>query len=138
MDTKIPMEIVNSLTEIIQKSAPSVAKEIMRQQVEELSRGIQCNQQASNNLRSLVIDLQDKLDVIPPQSTSSVSWDPRDCSPQPGDGQSSGLRSPHANLTSREREIVRRGIERLEKQILQLIGVCRNPAEISRVHWDGF
>ena len=43
MDTKIPMEIVNSLTEIIQESAPLVAVEIMCQQVEELSRGIQCN-----------------------------------------------------------------------------------------------
>ena len=43
MDTKIPMEIVNSLTAIIQEIAPSVAVEIMRQQVEELSRGIQCD-----------------------------------------------------------------------------------------------
>ena len=37
MDTGIPIEIVNSLNEIIQESAPSVAIEIMRQQVEELS-----------------------------------------------------------------------------------------------------
>ena len=70
-----------------------------------------------------MINLQDKLDVIPPQSTSSASLDPRDCSPQAGDGQSSGLRSPHANSSSREREILGKGIERLEKQILQLIGV---------------
>ena len=123
MDTKIPMEIVNSLTEIIQESAPLVVGEIMRQQVKELSQGIQCDQQASNYLRSLVIDLQDKLDVIPLQSISSVSLAPRDCSPQAGDGQSSGLRSPHANSSSREREIVRKGINRLEKQILQLICV---------------
>ena len=37
MDTEIPMEIVNSLNEIIQESAPSVAVEIMRQQVNKLS-----------------------------------------------------------------------------------------------------
>ena len=37
MDAEIPMEIVNSLNEIIQTSAPSVAVKIMRQQVEELS-----------------------------------------------------------------------------------------------------
>ena len=66
-----------------------------------------------------MVDLQDKLDAVSPQGTSSVSLDPRDCSPQAGDGQSSRLRSPQANLSSREREILR-----LEKQILQLIGVC--------------
>ena len=37
MDTEIPMEILNILHEIIQESAPSVAVEIMRQQVKELS-----------------------------------------------------------------------------------------------------
>ena len=36
MDPEIPMEIVNSLNEIIQESAPSVAVEIMRQQIIEL------------------------------------------------------------------------------------------------------
>ena len=41
MDAGIPLEIVNSLNEIIQESAPSVAVEIMRQQVQELSREIQ-------------------------------------------------------------------------------------------------
>ena len=40
-DAEIPMEIVNSLNEIIQESAPSFAVKIIRQQVEELSRGIQ-------------------------------------------------------------------------------------------------
>ena len=39
------------------------------------------------------------------------------------DGQSSGLRSPRENSSSRERKIVKKGIERLVKQILQLIGV---------------
>ena len=41
--------------------------EIMRQQVEELSQGIQCDRQASDNLRGLVVDLQDKLDSVSPQ-----------------------------------------------------------------------
>ena len=82
MDTKIPMEIVNSLNEIIQESAPSVAIEIMIQQVKELSQGIQCDPQVSNHLRNLVIDLQDKLDVVPSEGTSSVILGPRYCSPQ--------------------------------------------------------
>ena len=37
MDAEIPMEIVNSLKEIIQDSAPSVAIEKMQQQVKEIS-----------------------------------------------------------------------------------------------------
>ena len=61
--------------------------------------------------------------MVFPQCTSSVSLDHRDCSPQAGDGQSSGLRSPQVNWSSREREIVKKGIERLEKQILLLISV---------------
>ena len=47
MDSENPMEIVNSLNEIIQESAPSVAVEKMRQQVQELSWGIQCDREAS-------------------------------------------------------------------------------------------
>ena len=41
MDTGIPMEVVNSLNEIIQEGAPSVAIKVMQQQVQELSGGIQ-------------------------------------------------------------------------------------------------
>ena len=37
MDTGIPLKIVNSLNEIIQEGAPSVAVKIMQQQVQELS-----------------------------------------------------------------------------------------------------
>ena len=41
MDTKVPMEIVNSFNEKIQEGAPSVASKVMQQQVQELSQGIQ-------------------------------------------------------------------------------------------------
>ena len=58
-----------------------------------------------------MVDLQDKMDVVSPQGTSSVSLDPRDCSHQAGDGKSSGIRSPQANLSSKKREIVKKGIE---------------------------
>ena len=40
MNTEIPLEIVNSLNAMIQKSAPS-AVEVMRQQVRELSQKIE-------------------------------------------------------------------------------------------------
>ena len=41
MDSGIPKEIANSLDEIIQEGAPSVAVEVMQQQVQELSQVIQ-------------------------------------------------------------------------------------------------
>ena len=68
------------------------------------------------------MDLQDKLDSVSPQGTNSQNLDSRDCSPYVVVGQISRLRSPHANSNSGEREIVKKGIERLEKQILQLKG----------------
>ena len=39
------------------------------------------------------------------------------------DGKLSGLRSPQANQSSQERKNVKKGIERPEKQFLQLINV---------------
>ena len=62
MDTGIPMEVVNSLNEIIQEGAPSVAIKVMQQQVQELSGGIQNDWQAMDELRDLVVDLQEKFD----------------------------------------------------------------------------
>ena len=52
-----------------------------------------------------MVDLQDKMDVVSPQGTSSVSLDPRNCSPQVGDGQSSGLRSPQEREGDRKERI---------------------------------
>ena len=131
MNAEIPMEMVNSLKEVIQDSAPSVTVEIMCQQVDELYRGIQDDRQASYNLRSLVIDLQEKLDVMPSQTTGSIIFSPKDCSPQVGDEQSWEGRSSCTNSSSREREIVWKGIERLEKQILQLMGVFISPDQVN-------
>ena len=68
-------------------------------------------------------DLLDKLDVVSPQGTNSLNLDLRDCSPHAEDEQISRLRSPQVNSSSQEQEIVKKVIERLEKQILQLIGV---------------
>ena len=69
MDAEISLEIVNSLNEIIQESAPSVSVEIIQPQVEELSWGIQCDREVFETLRVLVADLQDKLDSVSPQGS---------------------------------------------------------------------
>ena len=75
----------------------------------------------TNELRDLVVDLPEKFDSASPQGINSSNISPRDFSPQAVNGQVSGLRSSQTNLSSREREIVKKGIERLEQQILQLI-----------------
>ena len=65
-----------------------------------------------------MVDLQEKFDAASPQrllSPNSLSNNP---SPQ-----TSLVRSSHDNLSSRECEIVKKGIERLEKQILKFINV---------------
>ena len=72
MHTEIPMDIVNSLNEIIQESAPSAAVEIMRQQVRELSQVIQNDQFVTNSLRGLVVDLQEKLMLLLPRDCSHL------------------------------------------------------------------
>ena len=92
MDTGIPIEIVNSLNEIIQEGAPSVAVEIMLQQVQELSQGIQNDQQATYDLRDLVVDLQDKLDSVSHQGTNSLNINSQDFPCQTAFSQISGLR----------------------------------------------
>ena len=79
----------------------------------------------------MVVNLQDKLDVVSPQGTRFVSLDPRDMFSQAGDRHSSGLRSPRGDTSSREREIVKKGIERVEKQILRLIGVFISRDQVS-------
>ena len=66
MNTKIPLEIVNSLNEILQESAPEAVIEVMRQQVGELSQVVQNDWFVSDNLRGLVMDLQEKFNAATP------------------------------------------------------------------------
>ena len=66
MNTEIPLEIVNSLNAMIQKSAPS-AVEVMRQQVRELSQEIENDRFMTYSLRGLVVGLQEKFDAATPQ-----------------------------------------------------------------------
>ena len=56
MNTKVPMEIVNSFLEIIQEIAPSAVIEVMRQQVRELSQVFQNDRLVTDSLRGLVVD----------------------------------------------------------------------------------
>ena len=78
--------------------------------------------QAADHVRGVVMDLQEKLNITNAMNTTPKTMEVRDCSPQTRD-INLDRGSPISNPTSRERDIVKKGIERLEKQILQLISV---------------
>ena len=122
MITEIPMEIVNSLNEVIQDHSPAATMESVCQQVEELAEGVLLDRRAADHVRSVVINLQEKLDITNFMNFNSKTPEVRDCSPQIRE-TNSDWGSLTSNPTSREREIIRKGIERLEKQILQLISI---------------
>ena len=68
----------------------------------------------------MVFNLQDKLKEFPKQTSTSSLFDSReDVSHRDDNAQSS--RSTESESINLERDIVRKGIERLEKQISQLI-----------------
>ena len=66
MNTKIPLEIVNSLNEILQESAPEAVIEVMRQQVGELSQVVQNDWFVTDNLRGLVMICKRNLMLLLP------------------------------------------------------------------------
>ena len=70
MNTDIPMVIVNSLNEVIQDNSPSATVEIVCQQVEELAQGVLFNRQAADHMSSVVMEIQEKLNVTTPMNTS--------------------------------------------------------------------
>ena len=118
---EIPADIVNSLQELIQDTSAASSVEDLRLQVEEISQEVLDERSRTNLLRSMVLNLQDKLEELPRQtSASSLIGSREDLSHQDGNVQgNSAIDSETINL---ERDIVRKGIERLEKQISQLIG----------------
>ena len=106
--TEIPREIVDSLREIINDSLPGVAVNRMRDEIRELRESMNTSRYATEGLRGLVVDLSDQVSNVPPAQII------RD--------ESLILREDfNAKSSRRECEIVRKGIERTEKQLRQLI-----------------
>ena len=116
----IPVEVINSLQELIQDTSAASSVKDLRLQVEEISLEVHDERSRTNLLRSMVFNLQDKLEEFPkPSSSSSLFGSREDISHQ--DDNVQGSRSTESESSNLEREIVRKGIERLEKQISQLI-----------------
>ena len=129
MTVEIPMKIVNTLNDIIMDRSPAASMESIREQVEHLEGAIQADQETTKHVRSAMIELQDKI-ANPSFNTLEI----KDYFPQSG-MINSDRGSPKSNSMSRERDIVRNGIERLEKQIPQLIGVLISQDTLDSKVW---
>ena len=117
MTTKIPMEIVNTLNEIILDRSPSTTMESVGHGVEQLEGVVCFNRQTKEHVRSTMVELQEKVSnqlFNTPKARDYVPY------VEAGSIDQESLRS---NPTSMEREAVRKGIERIEKQLPQLISV---------------
>ena len=93
---------------------------MIKQQVKELSQVIHTDQFATD---SLMIDLQERFDATVQHTVGSSIPSSGDPSHQTSGRQMNEMISSQSYTCSKEQEIVRKGIERLEKQILQYIDV---------------
>ena len=91
-----------------------------------------CNSQ-DERLLKLFESKQEKFDASTPQGMIFSTLSSGDPSPQTSERQTSGLRPTQDNLSSQEQDIMRKGIERLEKQILRFISVFIPPDQTNVV-----
>ena len=104
---EVPAEIISSLQEVINDSAPGIAVESIRGEMRELRKTVVAGQQMTEGLQNIVIDLSDQI-----RETSVMQS-------HLGDVTVSRM-VERDDSNSKEQEIVRKGIERLEKQLRQL------------------
>ena len=105
---EIPREIVNSIQDVINDSSPGIAVDRMRDEIREIRQSLETGRHVTEGLRGLVVNLSDQV------SNKSI--------PQVIQDDSLMFRDHNSGeITQRECEIVRKGIERTEKQLRQLI-----------------
>ena len=120
--TEVPREIVETLQDMINDSAPGRAVDKIRDELQDLRESLSMSQHVTDGLRGLIVDMSEQL------SNSYVSQAVLDES----------LRSKdHSTLEidRRECEIVKKGIQRTEKQLRRLVlnGLEMRPMDISLI-----
>ena len=121
---------MSSLQEIIQDNSAASSVENMRLQVEEMSRDVIHDRSITNNLRSMVLDLQEKLDEVPMRNSTSCPMGSReDLLAQDQEFQDGCVST--LDSTNRERDVVHKGIERMERKISQLIGAVISKDQVN-------
>ena len=120
---EIPQVIAESIQEIITNSAPGLAVSEIREEFEVFKGEIKSGRGMTEMLRDLVVNLKSQLD-----SNISLSSDQSINLEHTGNNNS----NQESSNSSREREIVRKRIERLERQINQLV-VTKIPMDKSDI-----
>ena len=105
---EIPREIINSIQDVINDSSPGLAVDRLRDKIRDLRDSLSTSQHVIEGLRGLVVDLSDQV------SNSSVQQIVLD-------GNFPGRDNLSMETDRRECKIVKKGIERTEKQLRQLI-----------------
>ena len=116
--SEIPKETANSLNETALEKTHRSDSDLVNERVEHLEGLIQDNQKNTENVKRAINQLQDRVDN---QSINDQSAERRYQSICSMEGSNQG--SPKIDTTHREREVDRKGIERLQKQIYQLNSV---------------
>ena len=106
--TEIPREIINSIQDVINDSSPGIAVDRMRDEIREIRDSLSTSQYVTEGLRGLVVDLSDQMsNTSIPQIVLEKNLVSRD---------NSGIET-----SRRECEVVRKGMQRTEKHLRQLI-----------------
>ena len=119
MNAEIPSNLVNSLNDIIMEGAPSTIIHVIRQQVEELSQVVSTKRFSTDNLRNRMTDLQERFNATLQCTVGSSLLPSSDPSLQTSDRQMNEMRSSQKGCVFQGVRDCEKGIERLEKQILQ-------------------
>ena len=106
--TEIPREIVESLQDVINDNAPGRAVDKIRDELQELRESMSMSQHVTDGLRGLIVDMSEQL------SNTHVSQAVLDVSARIRDHST-------LEIDRRECEIVKKGIQRTEKQLRRLV-----------------
>ena len=107
---EVPPEIVNSIREVIADSSPGLAVNRMRAELEEIRDSVSSNQHVAESLRTLVVDLSDQ---VVNSSMNSVLREPIVIEKD----------ARHNESCLREKDVVKKSIERARKQLEQVVSV---------------
>ena len=100
LNEAIPPDVIHSLNNMIMEGAPASIVEVLSQRVEELTQVICTEWVAKGEMRANIAVLQERTEERIREG-----------------------RSAQGEVKAREREMVRKGIDRLERQILQYVNV---------------
>ena len=120
--TEIPREIINSIQDVINDSSPGLAVDRMRDELREIRDSLSTSHYVTEGLRGLVVDLSDQV------SNSSLSQLVPEENLMCRD-------NPNTEISKRECKVVRKGMQRTEKHLRQLIlnNIHVEPVDISLI-----